>query len=45
MLKQIRFICQLFREGDQIVSSFGDTPEEAETALCEYVCFIREKFK
>jgi predicted RNase H-like HicB family nuclease len=51
MRRQIEFTCQLFREGDQIVSlcpelnvsSFGDTPEEAEAALCEAVASFLEE--
>ena len=51
MRRQIQFTCQLFREGDQIVSlcpelnvsSFGDTPEEAEAALHEAVTLFLEE--
>ncbi len=51
MQRQIQFTCQLFREGDQIVSlcpelsvsSFGDTPEEAEAALREAVALFVEE--
>jgi len=51
MYRHIQFTCQLFREGDQIVSlcpelnvsSFGDTPEEAEAALREAVTLFLEE--
>jgi len=51
MRRQILFTCQLFREGDQVVSlcpelnvsSFGDTPEEAETALYEALSLFLEE--
>lgn len=51
MRRQIQFTCQLFCEGDQIVSlcpelnvsSFGDTPEEAEAALHEAVTLFLEE--
>ena len=51
MHRQIQFTCQLFREGDQIVSlcpelnvsSFGDTSEEAESALHEAVALFIEE--
>lgn len=51
MRRQIQFTCQLFREGDQIVSlcpelnvsSFGDSPEEAEAALREAVVLFTEE--
>lgn len=51
MRRQIQFTCQLFREGDQIVSlcpelnvsSFGDTSEEAEAALYEAVTLFLEE--
>lgn len=51
MHRQIQFTCQLFREGDQIVSlcpelnisSFGDTPREAEAALREAVALFTEE--
>ena len=51
MRRQIQSTCQLFHEGDQIVSlcpelsvsSFGDTPEEAEAALFEAVALFLEE--
>ena len=51
MQRQIQFTCQLFREGDQIVSlcpelgvsSFGDTSAEAEAALYEAVALFLEE--
>jgi predicted RNase H-like HicB family nuclease len=51
MHKQIQFTCQLYREGDQIVSlcpelnvsSFGDTPEEAEESLYQAVTLFLEE--
>jgi len=51
MRRQIQFTCQLFREEDQIVSlcpdlnvsSFGETPAEAEAALQEAVALFLEE--
>jgi predicted RNase H-like HicB family nuclease len=51
MRRQIQFTCQLFREEDQIVSlcpelnvsSFGETPAEAEAALHEAVTLFLEE--
>ena len=51
MYRQIQFTCQLFREGDQIVSlcpelnvsSFGNTRGEAEAALHEAVTLFLEE--
>ena len=51
MLKNVRFMCQLFQEDDQVVSlcpefnvsSFGDTPEEAVAGLHEAVSLFLEE--
>ena len=51
MLKNVRFTCQLFQEGDQVVSlcpefnvsSFGDTPDEAVASLHEAVSLFLEE--